>query len=318
MAWEWAGSLAVASAGPGTPDPAASCRERLGPRHACGLLPAPRASLGQGSRRAPCSAAGSQRQSASQREKLRMRRLAQALRTLRRHLPASAAPAGHSLTKIETLRLAVRYIGHLSALLGLGEEMPTPTGLDRAPPRCPLCPPVLGCCPEEPPAWDSPAAAVSEAWLASPQRDSQGTFWDSWAAESSPWNLPPECLPGGHPEELNAAPDALAEMGASQAPPELRCAPLSHSPPWSSPTCRPRLELPLAPYGGRAKTVPAWQGPPYSSEEAAAHKVRAAGPPPHSGLPPRSGSSHQHLCPSVSSLLWVSVHLCWFVQFVFI
>lgn len=63
-----------------------------------------------------------QRQSASEREKLRMRTLARALHELRRFLPPSVAPIGQNLTKIETLRLAIRYIGHLSALLGLSED----------------------------------------------------------------------------------------------------------------------------------------------------------------------------------------------------
>ncbi|XP_008561411.1 PREDICTED: mesoderm posterior protein 1 [Galeopterus variegatus] len=74
----------------------------------------------------PCARSGrlgrGQRQSASEREKLRMRTLARALHELRRFLPPSVAPAGQSLTKIETLRLAIRYIGHLSAVLGLSEE----------------------------------------------------------------------------------------------------------------------------------------------------------------------------------------------------
>uniref|UniRef100_A0A2K5U5D9 Mesoderm posterior bHLH transcription factor 1 n=1 Tax=Macaca fascicularis TaxID=9541 RepID=A0A2K5U5D9_MACFA len=76
-----------------------------------------------GKRGARSSRLGSgQRQSASEREKLRMRTLARALHELRRFLPPSVAPAGQSLTKIETLRLAIRYIGHLSAVLGLSEE----------------------------------------------------------------------------------------------------------------------------------------------------------------------------------------------------
>uniref|UniRef100_A0A8C5LNJ2 Mesoderm posterior 1 n=1 Tax=Jaculus jaculus TaxID=51337 RepID=A0A8C5LNJ2_JACJA len=84
------------------------------------------------------------RQSASEREKLRMRTLARALHELRRFLPPSVAPAGQSLTKIETLRLAIRYIGHLSAVLGLSED-----SLQRrrrryvgaaSPRSCPLCP----------------------------------------------------------------------------------------------------------------------------------------------------------------------------------
>ncbi|XP_057225835.1 mesoderm posterior protein 1-like [Malurus melanocephalus] len=83
--------------------------------------------------------AGVPRQSASEREKLRMRRLAQALLRLRHYLPPALAPAGQSLTKIETLRLATRYIAHLSALLGLGRGT-------AAPRHCPLCPRGLGCC----------------------------------------------------------------------------------------------------------------------------------------------------------------------------
>ncbi|XP_076978504.1 mesoderm posterior protein 1 [Tamandua tetradactyla] len=85
-----------------------------------------------------------QRQSASEREKLRMRTLARALHELRRFLPPSVAPAGQSLTKIETLRLAIRYIGHLSAVLGLGDDgrpRPRPPRRDPAAPRgCPRCP----------------------------------------------------------------------------------------------------------------------------------------------------------------------------------
>ncbi|XP_039218126.1 mesoderm posterior protein 1-like [Crotalus tigris] len=121
---------------------------------------------------------GGQRQSASQREKLRMRRLAQALHALRRYLPASVAPAGQSLTKIETLRLAIRYIGHLSALLGLGPE-------PRPPPHLPE--------PRLAPA--APARLEREPWRAAPA---------------------PGCGPGGRagaallPAELPAAPPSPA------------------------------------------------------------------------------------------------------------
>ncbi|XP_055516943.1 mesoderm posterior protein 1-like [Leucoraja erinacea] len=71
-----------------------------------------------------------QRQSASEREKLRMRGLAKALRNLRTYLPPSVAPAAQSLTKLETLRLTTRYIAHLTDVLALGEQMPAggPTG----------------------------------------------------------------------------------------------------------------------------------------------------------------------------------------------
>ncbi|XP_072494832.1 mesoderm posterior protein 1 [Notamacropus eugenii] len=103
-----------------------------------------------------------QRQSASEREKLRMRNLSRALHDLRRYLPPSVAPAGQSLTKIETLRLAIRYIGHLSALLGLSEDSLRHQRSEAAPRGCPLCPNGLGCCSE----WThglSPASPVPEA-----------------------------------------------------------------------------------------------------------------------------------------------------------
>ncbi|XP_041967248.1 mesoderm posterior protein 2-like [Alosa sapidissima] len=61
-----------------------------------------------------------QRQSASEKEKLRMRDLTKALHHLRTYLPPSVAPAGQTLTKIQTLRLAIRYIAHLSAQVQVG------------------------------------------------------------------------------------------------------------------------------------------------------------------------------------------------------
>ncbi|XP_051978649.1 mesogenin-1-like [Xyrauchen texanus] len=63
-----------------------------------------------------------QRQSASEKEKHRMRDLTKALQHLRTYLPPSVAPVSQTLTKIETLRLTIRYISYLSAQLGLGEE----------------------------------------------------------------------------------------------------------------------------------------------------------------------------------------------------
>lgn len=66
---------------------------------------------------------GKKRETASEREKLRMRDLTKALHHLRSFLPASVAPEGQTLTKIETLRLTIRYITHLSAQLGLSEEI---------------------------------------------------------------------------------------------------------------------------------------------------------------------------------------------------
>ncbi|XP_046898303.1 mesoderm posterior ba [Hypomesus transpacificus] len=64
-----------------------------------------------------------QRESASEKEKLRMRDLTKALHHLRSYLPASVVPAGQTLTKIETLRLTIRYISFLSAQLGLSEDV---------------------------------------------------------------------------------------------------------------------------------------------------------------------------------------------------
>uniref|UniRef100_A0A674HPC8 BHLH domain-containing protein n=1 Tax=Taeniopygia guttata TaxID=59729 RepID=A0A674HPC8_TAEGU len=124
----------------------------------CGLA-SPAAARGKGARG---GGAGVPRQSASEREKLRMRRLAQALLRLRHYLPPALAPAGQTLTKIETLRLATRYIAHLSALLGLGRGAPAPR-------HCPLCPRGLGCCQDTQPraaspprtaGWGSPPTAV--------------------------------------------------------------------------------------------------------------------------------------------------------------
>ncbi|KAK9971384.1 hypothetical protein ABG768_024754 [Culter alburnus] len=65
---------------------------------------------------------GVKRETASEREKLRMRDLTKALHHLRTYLPPSVAPAGKTLTKIETLRLAIQYISCLSAQLELSED----------------------------------------------------------------------------------------------------------------------------------------------------------------------------------------------------
>uniref|UniRef100_A0AAY5KR66 BHLH domain-containing protein n=1 Tax=Esox lucius TaxID=8010 RepID=A0AAY5KR66_ESOLU len=63
-----------------------------------------------------------QRESASEKEKLRMRDLTKALHHLRTYLPPSVAPAGQTLTKIEILRLTIRYISSLSDQLELQER----------------------------------------------------------------------------------------------------------------------------------------------------------------------------------------------------
>ncbi|XP_026786704.2 mesoderm posterior ba [Pangasianodon hypophthalmus] len=78
--------------------------------------------LARRTRRSRLKNPSEQRQNASEKEKLRMRDLTKALHHLRTYLPPSVAPVGQTLTKIETLRLTIRYISYLSAQLGLSEE----------------------------------------------------------------------------------------------------------------------------------------------------------------------------------------------------
>ncbi|XP_018427026.1 PREDICTED: mesoderm posterior protein 1-like [Nanorana parkeri] len=85
-----------------------------------------------------------QRHSASEREKMRMRNLSTALQNLRRYLPDAVAPVGKSLTKIETLRLTIRYISHLSDVLGLDDETLEKRREERL--RRSRCPVGLNCC----------------------------------------------------------------------------------------------------------------------------------------------------------------------------
>ncbi|XP_007895297.1 mesogenin-1 [Callorhinchus milii] len=62
------------------------------------------------------------RMKASEREKLRMRRLANALHMLRSFLPPVYSQRGQPLTKIQTLHCAIRYISELSGLLAQGTQ----------------------------------------------------------------------------------------------------------------------------------------------------------------------------------------------------
>ena len=77
---------------------------------------------------------GRKRQTASEREKMRMRDLTKSLNYLRSFLPASVAPAGQTLTKIETLRLTMQYIAHLSAQLGHASPEAAPEAVGTAAP----------------------------------------------------------------------------------------------------------------------------------------------------------------------------------------
>lgn len=156
-----------------------------------------------------------QRQSASEREKLRMRTLARALHELRRFLPPSVAPAGQSLTKIETLRLAIRYIGHLSAVLGLSEESlrrRRRRHSDAALPRgCPLCPdggPGLGsAAPAAGPWASSPACPGARA---APEPRDPAVFYGEAA-----------CPQGRAPEPEPSSPVSIS-FPPRRAPPAVR------------------------------------------------------------------------------------------------
>ncbi|XP_013810505.1 mesogenin-1 [Apteryx mantelli] len=57
------------------------------------------------------------RRKASEREKLRMRTLAEALHTLRNYLPPVYSQRGQPLTKIQTLKYTIKYISELTDLL---------------------------------------------------------------------------------------------------------------------------------------------------------------------------------------------------------
>ncbi|NXX19074.1 MESP2 protein, partial [Podargus strigoides] len=193
--------------------------------------------------------AGGPRQSASEREKLRMRRLARALLRLRHYLPPALAPAGQSLTKIETLRLAIRYIGHLSALLGLGQEA-LARRRGAAPRHCPLCPQGLGCCQPPHPRLPPPALAP---------RDASPPGTAGWGSPAT----------AGTPPELHGAPDV--GTGAWVSPPY---GPVSGTPPevlgvadvgtWGSPPYLPAAGTPLELQRTPCSVSGLWSPPPRS------------------------------------------------------
>ncbi|CAI5792553.1 posterior 1-like [Podarcis lilfordi] len=201
----------------GWPDGSSSASPASSP-DSCGFSPSPCpwSSAGLGTRKGSGSGSSGrrarlglgQRQSASQREKHRMRRLAQALHTLRLYLPASVAPAGQSLTKIETLRLASRYIAHLSEQLGLSEE-----ALTRAARRPPTAPDPLAwsrglqqdpldascCCsspvsPSAPWLLGSPSCSGTGA-PAESSTDGGGRIEPPWTAELAELDLSSQILP---------------------------------------------------------------------------------------------------------------------------
>ncbi|XP_057580958.1 mesoderm posterior protein 2 [Hippopotamus amphibius kiboko] len=244
--WGWAGhSDSTSPASSSDSSGSCPCDRARGPAQ-----PAPPArSATEAASTAPGGArsrpAGEQRQSASEREKLRMRTLARALHELRRFLPPSVAPAGQNLTKIETLRLAIRYIGHLSAVLGLSEESLQRRRRrhgDAALPRgCPLCPDggpaqvqTQACGPGSAAgaavSWGSPPACPGA--LAAPER------LGSRVPDVGPWVTPPYCHGVQSPLQLSQgrAPDAALwtppqACSGVQTPPEPR----NQATPWTSP-----------------------------------------------------------------------------------
>ncbi|KAM6202041.1 mesoderm posterior protein 2 [Rhynchocyon petersi] len=209
---------------------------------ACALEVTPTAT-----RRARPGPVGGQRQSASEREKLRMRTLARALNELRRFLPPSVAPAGQSLTKIETLRLAIRYIGHLSAVLGLSEESLQRRRRrlgDAAPPRgCPFCPDgrsaqaqSLGSSAGAATAWESPPACLGA--LTAPER------LVSRVPDTNPWVSPPYYHGMQPSQHQSRGPDPEAALWMSlQSYPGMQTSPQPGHPaiPWTPSPAPPEL-----------------------------------------------------------------------------
>ncbi|KAM7103486.1 LOW QUALITY PROTEIN: uncharacterized protein J5F26_008006 [Ciconia maguari] len=188
---------------------------------------------------------GGPRQSASEREKLRMRRLARALLRLRHYLPPALAPAGQSLTKIETLRLAIRYIAHLSALLGLSEEA-LARRRGAAPRHCPLCPQGLGCCQPPDLRLHPPAPAPQDALPPAPMAGTPPELHGAPGLGMGSWGSPP-CGPArGTPPEVLGVPD----MGTGA---------------WGSPPYIPATGTPLELHGAVASNVSSWLSPPHSA-----------------------------------------------------
>uniref|UniRef100_H0WC97 Mesoderm posterior bHLH transcription factor 2 n=1 Tax=Cavia porcellus TaxID=10141 RepID=H0WC97_CAVPO len=206
--WDWAGHADSTSPASSSSDSSGSCPcdGARGSSQPVLVARGARASeaTAPATGRARPGPAGGPRRSASEREKLRMRTLARALLELRRFLPPSVAPAGQSLTKIETLRLAIRYIGHLSAVLGLSDDglrQRRRRRVDTASPQsCPLCPDGSGG------SWGSPSACPGPS--AVPEN------LGSSVSGANPWGSPPYCPKIQSPphQPLGRAPDAALWM----------------------------------------------------------------------------------------------------------
>ncbi|XP_069481512.1 mesoderm posterior protein 1-like [Ambystoma mexicanum] len=178
-----------------------------------------------------CRVAGTQRYSASEREKMRMRNLSKALQGLRRYLPPSVAPAGKSLTKIETLQLTIRYISHLSDLLGVSEESLAQGRQSSRGRRCDLCPEGLGCSQD---SHHAPCAQESTDRLAG-------------LHATLPCQPSPYCAerPGVYPSSQGAQPDSWFPSSCSERSTNSHPHPMGHE-----------AQLPAYPYCGDMRTVP--------------------------------------------------------------
>ncbi|XP_075015653.1 uncharacterized protein LOC142086493 [Calonectris borealis] len=213
-----------------------------------GQRPGPGGRQGGGGERGREGGSGGPRQSASEREKLRMQRLAQALLRLRHYLPPALVPAGQSLTKIETLRLAIRYIAHLSALLGLSEEA-LAWRWGATPRHCPLCPQGLGCCQTPDPHLHPSAPALRDAsppgtmgWGSPPMAGTPLELHGAPGMGTGSWVSPPCGPAAGTPPEMLGVPDvgmgawgSPLYISATGTPPELHRTPGSISGSWPSP-----------------------------------------------------------------------------------
>ncbi|NWI98007.1 MESP1 protein, partial [Pitta sordida] len=180
---------------------------------------------------------GAPRQSASEREKLRMRRLAQALLRLRHYLPPALAPTGQTLTKIETLRLATRYIAHLSALLGLSQGALGPR-------HCPLCPRGLGCCQNMEPSDASSPGAVG--WGSPPMPGTPQGLHAAPGMGMGAWGSPPCGSAVGTPPEVLGEALGVSDMGLETC---------------GSPPYNPAVGTPPELHGTITPTVSPWLTP---------------------------------------------------------
>ncbi|XP_054837405.1 mesogenin-1 [Eublepharis macularius] len=86
----------------------------------------PNPGQGKGQKGSKVRMSAQRRRKASEREKLRMRTLAEALHTLRNYLPPVYSQRGQPLTKIQTLKYTIKYIGELTDLLNTVQQAQMP------------------------------------------------------------------------------------------------------------------------------------------------------------------------------------------------